>query len=175
VINLPAKKIFIRSEYLSADGVKDDFVAAYFVAVKAVANKALQFTVYTEHGAIFSGLPIEAITSRPEIKGTPLTNEELQPFTCLEGPVSLVSYELLKDANLDTKLGISGSYVLTLDYEGSGLAEDPEQYKTHNLIQLDNGQFAALPNNYCYFKDNWLRSNKKFPYKRPSKKYYAGG
>jgi len=52
-------------------------------------------------------------------------------------------------------------------------AEYPEDHKSFNFIELDNGQYAAQPNNRCLFYD--ASSNPKtlkFPdFKVCSKKY----
>jgi hypothetical protein len=48
----------------------------------------------------------------------------------------------------------TGSYLLTIDQEGGGWAEDPEQHKTFNLGFYDSGQLFALPNNFAQFLDN---------------------
>ncbi len=72
---------------------------------------------------------------------------------------------------------MEGEYLFTLSYEGEGLASDSEQSKTHNIFALDNGQYAAMPNNMCLFKDNWFAYDKlTLPnYRRSSKRYAAGG
>lgn len=175
---LPAIKVYVLSDYVSGGVVVNSFVEAYFLRVKAVPYRALQFTVYTEHGAIYSHLPIEAIFHTPEKPNHILKNEELQPYSCLEGPVEVFKYSLLDNVECETKLGLNGSYWFTIDYHGDGLAFDPEQTKTHNIIALENGQLAALPNNYIVFSDNWFADRKDqtmFPYKRLNKKFFPGG
>ena len=54
----------------------------------------------------------------------------------------------------------SGSYLFTVDNASPDLniidtsyAEWPEDHKSFNFIQLDNGQYAAQPNNRCIFLD----------------------
>lgn len=179
LVELIPLKVFVKSDYVTNGNVKDEFIEAYLLAVKAVANRALDFTVYTEHGAIYSGLPIEAIFKHKPEKGYKhLTTDLLQPYTCLEGPVNVIKYSLLDNATcLVPSLKTVGNYLFTIDYHGNGLANDPEQHKTHNIIYLDSGQFAAMPNNYIQFMDNWFagKTVQKYPYKRRTKTYYAGG
>jgi hypothetical protein len=73
-----------------------------------------------------------------------------------------------------------GNYLFTVDHSAPDLniidtsyAEDPEDHKSFNFIQLDNGQYAAQPNNRCLFLD--ASSNPKemlFPdFKVATKKY----
>lgn len=188
MVNLPTIKILVKRSYLTQDPADEYvFTEAYLVAVAANAGDALYFTVYTIDGAIFSDLPIEAIMCdrfdiNDEIDSSAYDNEELQPFTCLEGPVSVISYDLMKNARLVARVGrdqVPARYLFTLYYHGEGLAEDPEQSKTHNVVVLENGQLAALPNNKCLFIDNWFASNeggaKWPPYRRRTKFYRAGG
>lgn len=175
---LPARKVLIKSEYLSNYQIKDQFVEAYLLSVKTMPYRALQFTVYTEHGAIYSHLPIEAIYFSPlppNIKH--FTTEQLQPFSCLENPATIITYSLLNMACCKvTSLGnIEAYYLFTIDYCGNGLAFDPEQTKTHNIVALSTGQLAAMPNNFLRFDDNWFKIHENFPYKRQQQNYYPGG
>ena len=49
---------------------------------------------------------------------------------------------------------MKGEYLFTLDNyhpdtdsTNTNVSEDPQEHKSHNCIQLDNGQFALYPNN----------------------------
>lgn len=188
MINLPPIKIRIKRSYLTQDS-SDLYILteAYLMAVSALSGQPLLFTAYTEDGAVYTGLPVEALYCdrfevNEEIDICAYKNEELQPFTCLEGPPVYIAYDLLKNAKLIAKIDqdkVPARYLFTITYTGEGLAEDPEQSKTHNLVVLENGQLAALPNNMCLFVDNWFVSNDngtKWPkYKRRSNFYRAGG
>lgn len=175
-------KILIKEKYLNFNASDRNFVEAYLMAVDARPHQALLFTVYTQHGAIYSNLPLEALLLFiPEI-GDPYeyTNEQLQPYSCLEGPVSTITYDLLKNANLIAKINgeqVNAVYLFTISYSGGGLASDPEQFKTHNIIALYNGQLAALPNNHCLFRDNWFAyTPKQWPnYTRQTTSFKPGG
>ena len=179
---LPPLKLFCKESYLKKTLTDRQFVECYTLAVDARPNKALLFTVYTEDGAIYSGLPLEALLYFiPEI-GDPYeyVNEELQPYTCLEGPVSVIKYDLLQNAELTTKIAgeqVNASYLFTISYSGDGLASDPEQFKTHNIIALYNGQLSAQPNNHCLFRDTWFAyTPKEWPkYDRQKIVYKSGG
>jgi hypothetical protein len=187
VINLPTIKVLVKRSFLTQDSADEYvFTEAYLVAVAANAGSALMFTVYTADGAIFSDLPIEALLCdrfgiNDEIDASAYDTPELQPFTSLEGPVSVISYDLMKNARLVAKVAgdkVPAHYLFTLAYSGDGLAEDPEQSKTHNVVVLENGQLAALPNNMCLFIDNWFSTSGgiNWPsYKRRHKYYRAGG
>jgi len=182
MLTLNPLKILIKEKYLKNDSSDQTFIEAYLMAVDARPNSALLFTVYTEHGAIFSGLPLEALLLFiPEVEDPYTYNtQELQPYSCLEGPVSVFAYDLLKHAELTAKVAdekVKASYLFTISYSGRGLASDPEQFKTHNIVALYNGQLAALPNNHCLFNDNWFAyTPKEWPkYNRQGITYKPGG
>jgi len=179
MINLPAIKVFVDKEYLT-NSLEGGMVEAYLLAADCRKASFIRFTVYLSSGSIWSGLPINAIwcdrfddfdlTSKIE------STEPLQPYSCLEGPASVITYDLLKNASLECELG-EANYLFTLNYEGDGLAEDPEQYKTHNVVVLKSGQLAALPNNHLRFKDNWFSNSKEDTsnYKRSKRHWFPGG
>jgi len=60
-----------------------------------------------------------------------------------------------------------GKYVATLDNYHSDInsidystAETPAEHKSHNLIELENGQFGLYPNNRMRIYDNSLTPDK---------------
>lgn len=185
VTNLPTIKVQVNRNYLNKELY--GWESAYLVAAHCRNGRPILFTVHLESGALYSGLPIEAVMcDRYEgnesfsYDPTLMITETLQPFSCLEGPVQAITYEHLKGCAGQFKIGdttMPGHYLFTIDYAGSGLAEDPEQYKTHNIIQLDNYHLAALPNNHCLFQDNFFTVNDKgWPrYARNTKYWTAGG
>ena len=79
----------------------------------------------------------------------------------------------------DKKL-YNGNYLFTVDHSSPDLniidtsyAEYPEDHKSFSFIELDNGQYAAQPNNRCLFYDAASNpTNMKFPdFKVCTKKY----
>lgn len=178
MINTPSIKVIVLNEYLT-DFKEKGQTEGYLLAVDCRPGSIIKFTVYLQSGAIWSGLPIEALFcdkfSKITFKKIKKT-KELQPFSCTEGPISIVSYPLIKNANLNTKLG-PANYLFTINYEGEGLSEDPEQYKTHNIVVLKSGQLSALPNNFISVLDNWFSEEKydTSKYKRTRKFFFPGG
>lgn len=178
MIETPRIKVLVKNTYL---GLKDDgLTQAYLMAVDCRMSSYIRFTVYLETGALWSSLPIEAIYCDKfgEVDLTKESStEDLQPYSCLEGPISIVEYTLVKNASVDTKTLGAGNYLFTINYEGVGISEDPEQYKSHNIVCLESGQLCALPNNYIRFKDNWFaqHNNEKLEYKRSKTYYFPGG
>lgn len=179
-VNTPSLKVFILNHYLNNDINDNSFTEGYLTSVKSIDGNSLSFTVLLETGALFSNLPIESIYIKKyndinmNIK---FNTRQLQPYSCLDGSIQVIEYELLKHCDVKCLIGfnsIKGVYLFTIDYNGSSLADDPEQRKTHNIIALENGQLAALPNNKCLFLNKSLTDNKdnKFPKYKRTEKYY---
>ena len=61
---------------------------------------------------------------------------------------------------------MKGTYICTIDNYHSDpdvidyTSEDPSEHKSHNLIKLENGQFALYPNNRMRIYDNSLTPEK---------------
>tara|TARA_R100000353_G_C6360891_1_gene156144 strand:+ start:79 stop:462 length:384 start_codon:yes stop_codon:yes gene_type:complete len=62
---------------------------------------------------------------------------------------------------------LTGSYIATLDnYHGDidtvdfSTSETPAEHKSHNLIELENGQYCLYPNNRTRIYDNSLTPDK---------------
>lgn len=182
IINTPALKVYVMKGYLDQSS-STELVSGYLATVKSVDGNALMFSVYLETGALFSNLPIEAIfcDRYSDIKlDEKLTTQMLQPYSCLDGDIDTVEISLLKHCPVKARFGErfkSGHYLFTIDYNGTDLADDPEQRKTHNIIVLEYGQLAALPNNHCLFLNESLTNNKEVEYPRHkrSTKYYTPG
>lgn len=176
----PAIKVFIDREYITNHSdMSLSLIEAYLLAVDCRTNDRIRFTVFLQSGAIWSGLPIEAIwcsrfgdidTSKK------LTTDELQPYSCLEAPAVVFSYKALKHANMLVKGLGAANYLFTINYQGEGFAEDPEQSKTHNIVVLEHGQLGAFPNNYLLVDEPWFtEKSETADYRRDAKFYFPQG
>lgn len=179
-INTPSIRINVVKKYLTQNDNDLVLVAGYLMTVKSVDGNALAFTALLDSGAIFANLPIEAlrcnkykfnVTSQAEY-----TTPQLQPYSCLDGSIQIVEYELLKHSTMLVKVAgqdVEARYLFTIDYNGTSLADDPEQRKTHNIVQLWNNQIAAMPNNKCLVTNKSLTNAQGWPsmYRRINKYY----
>lgn len=180
IINTPTIPVRVFNQYLGLSEAES--TPGYLSNVKSVDGNALMFSVYLETGAMFSNLPIEAIWCEkyPVRKDYFLQTKELQPYSCLDGDIDIIEISLLKHCpvvcNIDDN-DYDGVYLFTIDYNGTDLADVPEQRKTYNIIQLDNGQLAALPNNRCLFLNDSLTNSEdgEYPKYKRSTKYYVPG
>jgi hypothetical protein len=194
VTNLPSIKISVPTHCLTQNLDDTSYTQGYLVAVKSEQNNPLKFTVYLESGSLWSGLTIDQLRcfrfndNNPSgiYTNTVYSCATLQPYSCLtNGPDIVIEYNFMKNMSGTFKLGngdkLSGHYLFTIDtHGGSGtLADDPEQYKTFNVIQLENNQLCALPNNFCYWYDEFMFNEEKAKdrskYKRNNANYTLAG
>jgi hypothetical protein len=179
IINTPTIAVQVVNKYLTQDASDYDFTSGYLTAVKSVDGNCLMFTVMLDNGAMYSNLPIEVIYCarygeiNPEVT---FTTAQLQPYSCLDGDIEIVEYGVARHSEMMVKiagLDIAARYLFTIDYNGTDLADDPEQRKTHNIVCLVSGQLAALPNNKCLFMNKSLTKIDGWPKLRRTNKYYT--
>lgn len=158
----PTIHVMVNNKFLT-NSTETGATEGYLVAVKCVENRPLLFTVHLKNGALYSGLPINALyhiekTAAAKL-GKLIELEHAQPWSCLAGPVNCVELPYLKNYDVEIRspdLVGTGMYLFTIDYHGGNLAADPTQYKLHNIISLDGGPLVAMPNNYCRFPDRFF-------------------
>ena len=139
-------------------------------------GRAFYFETYLpEYAAIYDKLPISAFVSEPKTPDPDMDLPNLQFWNCMDYGVTTICKQFIgsMDYELYTRDYGSqlGKYVITLDnYHDEpdtpdySTAETPSEHKSHNLIALNNGQFALYPNNRMRIYDNSLTpKNPKMP------------
>ena len=171
VANLPPVEVFIRKEFLY-DFQKDDsgallgageYESAHWITTKSIPNQALYFeSLIHDYGALYDKLPLHAFVWKQDIKEFyPL--DWLQLWDCMSYNISIIKKERLRNARCEVimkdKTRVGGYYLFTIDNCASdpsevdvSWAETPNEHKSFNVIKLDNGQFAAQPNNRILWK-----------------------
>ena len=161
VANLPPIQCYIRKEYLyDFQGGVGEFEPCYWVSVKSIKGKALYIeSLLVNYGALYDKLPISAYVWKTDIDESiqhPL--DFLEIWDSFSYNISVIEKSLLKNLQCkvlmkDKKL-YDGQYMFTVDSCSSepnelnvSLSETPNEHKSFNIIKLDNGQFAAQPNN----------------------------
>jgi hypothetical protein len=172
VTNLPAHHVWVRKEYLR--DLKDghgEFVKGVWVTAKSIPGRALYFETYLpEYAAMFDKLPISAFVSSPETPNPDLPLTDLQFWNCMDyGVVSVVKQfvgSMVYEARLRSGGTMRGTYVCTLDnYHSStdsvdySTSETPSEHKSMTIVELENGQFCAYPNNRLRIFDTSLTPN----------------
>lgn len=165
VHNLPPVHVLVRKEYLyDLQHGHGEYTPGLWISVRSVQGKALYFeTLLTEYGALYDKLPLSAFVWKTDHGD--LSLDTLQLWDCFDYSITVIQKPILSRCEFfgkDRQMH-AGEYMFTIDTchsESSTLntnfsEEDPE-HKTFNIIKLDNGQFAAQPNNRVIWKDGSL-------------------
>ena len=159
VANLPPVKCFIRKEFLyDFEKGHGELVPCWWISIKSLRGQAFRIEAYlNEYGALYDKLPLHAFCWKP-IEGEPLPLDYLQLWDSLSYDITVIKKAQLQSMKCKIKLKdgdwAHGEYMFTVDSAHSdfntldtGFSEDVEDHKSYNFIRLDNGQFAAQPNN----------------------------
>ena len=186
ICNLPDEKVYVRKEYLRdlQDG-HGEFVEGVWVSAKSIPGRAFYFETYLpEYGAMFDKLPISAFVSEAKTPDPDLDLPNLQFWNCMDYGVTSLCKQFVASMEWEVRTRhfgtLKGSYICTLDnYHANpdvldySTSEIPEEHKSFNLINLENGQFALYPNNRCRIYDISLTPEEpKIPDFKVSTEYY---
>ena len=186
VVNLPPVHCFVRREFLyDFQQGHGEFVPCIWVSLKSIRGQAFRIEAYLpEYGALYDKLPLDAFVSRTETLGRMLPLDHLQIWDCFSYNMTIVQKSFLKNLSAKflakDKTWQHGNYLFTVDNASpdpniidTTYSEWPEDHKSFNFIELENGQYAAQPNNRCIFFDAASNPKQlKFPdFKVCTKKY----
>lgn len=159
VANLPPVKCFVRKEFLyNFEKGHGELVPCWWISIKSLRGQAFRIEAYlNEYGALYDKLPLHAFCWKP-IEGDALPLDYLQLWDCLSYDITVIKKAQLQSMKCKIKLKsgawATGEYMFTVDSAhpdfniiDTGFSEDVEDHKSYNFIKLDNGQFAAQPNN----------------------------
>lgn len=170
VAPLPPINVHVRKEFLY-DHQKGhgEFTPGIWISVKSTQYKALYFeTLLTDYGALYDKLPISAFVWKTD-HGELLPLDILQLWDCFDYHMTVVEKPLLSRCEFfgkDKKMH-PGEYLFTIDNAHPdksvldiNFSEHDPEHKSFNVIMLDNGQFAAQPNNRVIWRDSSLTPDK---------------
>lgn len=151
-VNLPRFYCLLRKEFLY-DGTKHhgEHISVCVFGAASLAGRALGFHVLTEHGAVIWRLPIHALCHLRTAPVRPL--DWLQMWDCFSSEMECTTFDRLSNARVRVQLRdrswVGGQYMFTLDWHGSPDSEEGGDggHKCAHIIALDDGNFAAQPNN----------------------------
>ena len=187
IANTPRVRCYVRKEFLyNFEKGFGEYVPCIWVSIKSMSRRAFFIESYLpEYGALYDKLPLEAYVSRNHNldRDNFLPLDHLQIWDCLSYDLTVIQKSFLMNLSgkfyAKDKQWYQGNYMFTVDncasdeYLDMGDSENPEDHKSYNFLELDNGQYAAQPNNRCIFLD--AASNPKemlFPdFKVCTKKY----
>ena len=183
---MPSEKVWVRKEYLTDfQSGEGEFVEGVWVSAKSIPGRAFYFETYLpEYAAMYDKLPISAFVSRPETPDPDLDLPNLQFWNCMDYGVVNICKQFVGSMEWEVRTrhfgSMKGKYVCTLDNYHSDIdkidystSETPEEHKSFNLIELNNGQFALYPNNRCRVYDISLTPQEpKIPDFKVSTRYF---
>lgn len=186
IVNLPPTKVWVRKEYLTDhESGFGEFVQGHWVTAKSLPGRTFYFETYLpEYAAMYDKLPISAFVSEPKTPENDLPLDELQFWNCMDYGVQVLEKQFIGSMRFTIrtkKFGeLNGNYLFTLDnYHANpqvvdcNVSEVPEEHKSHNCIELENGQYALYPNNRMRIFDVSLTPEEvKTPDFRVSTVYY---
>ena len=186
VANLPPTKVYIKKEYLyDHEKGHGEFVEGVWITVKSIQGRALYFETYLpEYGALYDKLPISAFVNSSDIKLN-LELEELELWDAFSYHIAVINKAYMGSMKCKylapSNKWYYGKYLFTIDSCHSdtnilnvNYSEVPEEHKSFNILELDNGHFAAQPNNRVLFYDKSLTPSKPSqPDFKVSTKYYS--
>jgi hypothetical protein len=173
ICNLPAVHVWVRKEFLRdhEDG-HGEFVKGVWISCKSMPGRAFYFETYLpDYGAMFDKLPISAFTWENKTPEQDLSLPNLQFWNCMDYGVVAIHKQFISSLTFEVMTRnagtFKGKYVATIDNYHSDIntidystAETPAEHKSHNLIELENGQFGFYPNNRMRIYDNSLTPDK---------------
>tara|TARA_R100001591_G_scaffold3402_5_gene8081 strand:+ start:1113 stop:1763 length:651 start_codon:yes stop_codon:yes gene_type:complete len=167
----------IRKEYLydlrKHHGESEDCV---IFGLTSIQGRGILFNIMLENGACFWRLPISAFFSKDmDRKNVPdMPNDLLELWNSFDYYHSITHFSFLigqraKYFGKDKKL-YHGEYLFTVDWchHDSNLldtdhSEIPQEHKCAHILELDNGNFAAQPNNRILWHVNSFTTRNEIP------------
>jgi len=175
--NIPPIYCQVRKEYLydlkQHQGEVEDCVVFGLVSI---SGRALLFNIMLPNGACFWRIPISAFIQRgfqPETVPTQRLSE-LQLWNCFSYYPSVHCFDWLAGLNgkyrgLDKKF-LHGKYLFTVDWAhpetnilDTEHSEIPQEHKCAHILALDNGNYAAQPNNRILWHVNSYTTDNSWP------------
>ena len=167
VANIPPVKVWVKKQYLyDLQRGHGEYVQGIWATVKSIQGRALYFETYIpEYAALYDKLPISAFVSSPNVKED-LPLEELELWDAFSYHITVIEKTTVPPRAKylsPTKQWYKGEYLFTIDschadhnLPNINYSQVPEEHKSFNILELENGHFAAQPNNRTLFYDKSL-------------------
>ena len=151
-------------------GTTKDYTPVEIFSVCSIPRRCLMFSVMTEMGSQHARVPIHYLKSESTNNENDLPLDWIQLWDSFSTYFSVNKFEYLKNSScqliLKDKKLIKGKYLFTIDWcNGTdyefGYSEIPSGHKCAHFLELENGQFAAQPNNRIIWSDGGAWIGKK--------------
>ena len=177
-VNIPATYAQIRREFLydlkDHHGEVEDCI---IFGLASIAGRALLFHAIMENGAIFYRLPIHAFLQRGyKVDDVPRARlDELELWNCFSYYPAVTTFDILggqsgKYLGKDKKW-YKGHYLFTIDFAhpesnivDTDHSEIPHEHKCAHILALENGNYAAQPNNRVIWSIPSITVKDEIPY-----------
>lgn len=142
----------VQNSFLGPD-MPPGTTAAIWHGVYARDYQTLITHVLLESGAHWSGLPLHAISTTLDFS---VSRENLMPWASMgeETEAWYANYLEGLECLVHAPFKASGRHTGIMIDWSDGFSRYPKEHKPLNLINLDSGQFALLPNNYATYTDS---------------------
>ena len=164
LLNIPYQPCFVRRSYIVPGVAHDDpsVLPVWWFAVDNLLNRPLLCMVQLESGSLYAKLPLSALTHRESYTRMGATEEErlgnLQYWDAQAAAMTCTTLSFLQHKQVEVRTrsagALTGRYLTTLSHgDGDpntlnvGYGEFPD-VKQYHVLQLDNGNYGAYPNNY---------------------------
>lgn len=150
--DVPRFECLLRAEFLyDLKSHHGELVPVVVFGISSIPGRAIGWHVMTDVGAVIWRLPIHALCWKA---GAPKrTLDDLELWDAFSYHASVHEFSWLAGsrclAALKSGDNAEGQYLFTIDWVGSSEAENPGDigHKCAHVLKLDEGNFAALPNN----------------------------
>lgn len=114
--------------------------------------QTLMCHVLLESGAHWSGLPLHALSTTKDFS---VPRQHLMPWGAMGSALDVWYATYLEGLTAEIRIPFQakGRHTgIVVDWQ-DGFSRYPQEHKPLNLLHLNSGQFALLPNNYSTFSD----------------------
>lgn len=152
--NTPTIDCFVEKQFLydMDPAYKSQYQKCAAFALASYPGEALTYTILLDNGSVFSYIPFHALRKKPEKQSQDLELSDLVYRNCPGEDIVIHTFDHLKGPVQcyfrKKNLWLPGTYLYSVDW-----------YKANELfhvIQLDQGQYAALPSHKIKFRNNEL-------------------
>ena len=164
LLNIPYQSCFVRRSYIVPGIAHDDLsvLPAWWFAVENIINRPLLCMVQLQSGALYAKLPLSALVHRVQFDHMGDTEQErlsnLQYWDMQSHGITCTTLSFLQHKQVEVQTRtvgkVNGRYLTTLSNDSGdanlinvGYSDFPD-VKQYHLLQLDNGNYGAYPNNY---------------------------
>ena len=167
----------VRKEYLyDLKQHKGESLECVIFGITSISGMAILFNIMLTNGACYWRLPISAFfqKSHDRAEVPDMSVDELELWNCFSYYPSVHHYSYLcnqrgKFLGKDKKF-YKGEYLFTIDWAhpdsnilDTDHSEVPQEHKCAHILELDNGNFAAQPNNRILWNLSHYTTDKFWP------------